>query len=272
MKLVRLLPLMALLGLSIPTVAQETNNDAAKAAELSNKLANPVASLISIPIEYNKDADQGPSGDGEVWSVKFTPVVPFDVNENWKLITRTIFSYVDQDLPDVGLDETGISDIALSLYFTPSEVGPSGWIWGVGPLLLFNSATEDSLGAGRWGIGPAGVALKQMGPWTIGGLTSYTLDVGGDSDRSDIESLFFQPFLSYTMSNGKTSWTLQSEITRDLENYNTRAFALFQVNQMFTIGKQIMQGRIGVKHWYESEQFGPDSTELSLRLTFLFPK
>ena len=91
-------------------------------------------------------------------------------------------------------------------------------------------------------------------------------------DRDDVESLFFQPFLSYTFANGATSATLQSEITRDLENYDTRAFALFQVNQIFKVGSQLMQGRVGVKHWYESEDFGPDSTELSLRLTFLFPK
>jgi len=269
MKFARFISLLALLVFSVPALAQEQKHDN---AELSKKLANPVASLITIPIEYNKDADQGPNEDGEVWTVKFTPVVPIKVNDNWNLITRTIFSYVDQDLPHVGLDETGISDVALSLYFSPSEIGDSGIIWGVGPLLLFNSATEDSLGAGRWGAGPAAVALKQFGPWTVGGLTSYTLDMGGDSDRADIESLFFQPFLSYTMPNGKTSLTLQSEITRDLENYNTRGFALFQVNQMFTVGKQIMQGRIGVKHWYESEDFGPDSTELNLRLTFLFPK
>jgi hypothetical protein len=114
--------------------------------------------------------------------------------------------------------------------------------------------------------------LKQIGPWTVGGLTSYLADMGGDSDRADVEQLFFQPFLSYTMPNGKTSLTLQSEITRDLENYDTRAFALFQVNQMFKIGSQILQGRVGVKHWYESEDFGPDSTELNLRITFLFPK
>lgn len=266
MKIIRFLFLTTLLSVSVPAIADEQE------AELSKKLANPVASLISIPIEYNTDADIGPSEEGEVKTIKFTPVVPFEVGENWNLITRTIFSYVDQDLPDAGLDETGLSDIVLSLYFSPKEVSKSGWIWGVGPLLLLDTATEDSLGAGRWGAGPGAVALKQMGPWTIGGLTSYLADIGGDSDRDDVEQLFFQPFLAYTMPNGKTSMTLQSEITRDLEHNDTRAFVLFQVNQMFKIGSQIMQGRIGVKHWYESEDFGPDSTELNLRLTFLFPK
>lgn len=266
MKAIGLIVSLMLLGSSAAAMADD------ETAELSKKLANPVASLISFPIEYNTDADIGPSKNGEVKAIKFTPVVPFEINEDWNLISRTIFSYVDQDLPDSGISETGISDIVLSLYFSPKKPTKSGWIWGVGPIILANSATEDTLGAGRWGLGPGAVFLKQLGPWTIGGLTSYTADMGGDSDRADVEQLFFQPFVNYNLSNGSTSLTLNTEISRDLENYDTRAFAVFTVNQMFKVGSQIMQGRVGVRHWYESEDFGPDSTELSLRLTFLFPK
>ncbi len=244
---------------------------AADTEQLANELANPIANLATVPIEYNLDSNIGPSEDGEVWSLKFTPVYPVEVNDNWNLISRAIFSYVDQDLPDSGINETGWSDLALSLYFTPKVVAEGGIIWGVGPVLLFDTATEDSMGTGRYGAGPAAVALKQSGPWTIGGLVNYVTDVGGDGDREDIESAFFQPFLSYTF-NAKWSMTLQSEITRDLENDDTSAFALFQVNRMFRIGSQIMQWRLGVKHWYEQPQFGPDSTEINARLTFLFPK
>jgi len=266
----KLIFLGVLLSVSMPVFADDAADN--EAAELAKKLANPVASLISIPIEFNTDADIGRSENGEIKSIKFTPVLPFEVNDDWNLITRTVFSYMDMDLPDSGIDETGLSDIVLSLYFSPKKPTNSGLIWGVGPVLLLNSATEDALGAGRWGVGPGAVVLKQTGPWTIGGLTSYLTDVGGDSDRDDVESLFFQPFASYNLPNGRTSLTLSSEITRDLEHYDTNAFATFTVNQMFKVGSQMMQGRIGVKHWYESADFGPDSTELNLRLTFLFPK
>ena len=147
-----------------------------------------------------------------------------------------------------------------------------GWLWGAGPILLFDTASDDTLGAGRWGVGPSAVALRQDGAWTYGGLVNYIADVGGDSDRDDIEVLFYQPFLTYTFGNGKTSATVQSEITRDLENYETAAFAIATVNQIFKVGNQLLQGRIGVRHWYESPDFGPDGTELSLRLTFMFPQ
>jgi hypothetical protein len=264
MKNLRLLALVAFFGVSGTAYSDDT-------AELNKKLNNPVANLITVPIEYNRDSNIGPEETGEVDSIKFTPVVPIDINEDWNLITRTIFSYVDQDIPEYGLDETGISDIALSLYFSPKELGESGIIWGAGPVLLFDSATEDSLGAGKWGAGPSGVVLKQMGPWTVGGLAHYLTDFAGDGDRADIEQIFLQPFLSYNL-NAKTSFTVQSEITRDMEEDETGAFVLVQANRMFNVGNQIMQGRIGVRHWYERMGYGPDSTELNLRLTLLFPQ
>lgn len=244
---------------------------AADTGELSKKLNNPVASLISVPIEYNRDTNIGPDEKGELRALKLSPVLPFDISEDWNMISRTIVSYVDQDIPEYGLDKTGWSDIAISLYFSPKEVGDSGLIWGAGPILLLDTATENSLGAGKWGLGPSAVALKQTGPWTLGALSHYLVDVAGDDHRADVEQVFFQPFVSYNV-NAKTSFTLQTEITRDLEEDETGAFVLFQANRMFNVGSQILQGRIGVRHWYERAGFGADSTEINMRLTFLFPK
>lgn len=267
MNLIRLFCALTLIGVSPFGLAQDRQEQ----QELAKKLNNPVASLITIPMEYNKDANIGPNETGEQESIKFTPVIPFELSDNWDLISRTIVSYVDQDIPEYGLDENGWSDIALALYFTPKELGKGGIIWGVGPLLLLDTATEDSLGAGKWGLGPAGVLLKQSGPWSVGALGHYLTDVAGDDDRADVEQIFLQPFLSYNFSP-KTSVTLQTEITRNLDTHDTGAFALFQANRTFKLGSQLMQGRIGVRHWYERMDFGPDSTELNLRLTLIFPR
>ena len=84
--------------------------------------------------------------------------------------------------------------------------------------------------------------------------------------------MFFQPFLAYNLTK-TTSFTLQSEITRDLEEDETGAFVLFQANQLFKVQSRVMQARIGVRHWYEDgDGTGPDSTELNARITFLFPQ
>ena len=273
MNIVRILFLMTLLSASISVVAQDADEAPADdAAELAKKLNNPVASLISVPIEYNLDSKIGPSETGETWTVKFTPVVPFELNDNWNLITRTIFSYVDTDIPDYGVNETGISDIVEVMYFSPKAPTASGIIWGAGPLILMDTATDDAIGAGKWGTGPAGVILKQQGQWSVGMLAHYLTDIGGGgSDRTDVEQLFFQPFLSYNITP-QLSWTAQTEYTRNLENNTSNGYFIFSVNKTMRVGKQLLQGRVGVRHWYEQAEFGPDSTELMLRLTLLYPK
>lgn len=242
-------------------------------AELAQQLSNPVASLVSVPLEYIVDEDIGPTEDGEVTLIKASPVLPFSLNDEWNLISRTIFSYVDSDdVPGPGDDETGFSDIAASIFFSPKAPTESGWIWGVGGIFLLDTATEDELGAGKWGLGPTAVALKQEGPWTYGALTHYLVDVGGDDDRADIEQFFLQPFMAYTIASTQTTFTLQAESTRDLEENETGTVAIFQIGQMFKLGSQIMQGRIGVRSWVEETELGPDSTTFTARLTFLFPK
>ena len=63
---------------------------AATNEEIAKKLNNPVASLMTVPMEWVHDSDIGPDKTGEQKSIKFTPVLPFDIGENWNLISRTI--------------------------------------------------------------------------------------------------------------------------------------------------------------------------------------
>ena len=80
-------------------------------------------------------------------------------------------------------------------------------------------------------------------------------------------------FLRILMVELESNQGKSNETESDKEENETSAFILAQYNRMFTIGKQIMQWRLGVKHWYEDgDGTGPDSTELNARLTFLFPQ
>ena len=113
---------------------------------------------------------------------------------------------------------------------------------------------------------------SQVNGWTFGGLTHYLVDFAGDDDRDDVQQFFLQPFLAYTIEETKTTFALQAESTRDIEANETGTVAIFHIGQMFKLGSQIMQGRVGFRSWVNETDFGPEGTTFTARLTFLFPK
>ena len=253
-----------------PVMAAEPEVD--QAAELAKKLANPVASLVSVPLQYNYDENIGPNGKGSQERLNIQPVIPISMNDEWNLITRTIVPVIDQDdIPIRGQGESGLGDTTASQFFSPKEPTAGGWIWGAGPVELIPSASEDQLGGEQWGLGPTAVVLKQDGPWTIGGLANHVWSVAGDDDRSDINATFLQPFVSM-ITKTKTTFGLNVESTYDWQAEEWSVPVNATVSQLFKVGPQIMQLTLGARYWAEAPDNGPEDWGARLQLTFLFPK
>ena len=92
---------------------------------------------------------------------------------------------------------------------------------GVGPIFLLPTATDELLGAGKWGTGPTGVVVWQGSGWTVGVLAWHNWSFAGDADRADVNETFLQPVLAYTTSRAWT-FTLQGE---DTYNWETGALS-----------------------------------------------
>jgi len=260
---------LAMIGLALAVPAQAQDDEA---AELAKKLANPIASLVSVPLQYNYDEYGGLNDDASVSALNIQPVIPFSMNGNWNLITRTIVPLIDrQDFPLPDMNESGLGDIIASQFFSPKSPTAGGWIWGAGPVELLPTATDDVLGGDQWGIGPTAVALKQSGPWSVGLLTNHIWSVAGDHDRDDVNATFLQPFVSY-ITTTKTTIGLNTEATYDWENDQWSVPVIGQVAQLFKIGPQILQLAVGAKYWAESPDDGPEAWGFRVQLTFLFPK
>jgi hypothetical protein len=254
----------------VPAAAQDADPDAA--AELAKKLANPVAALISVPLQYNYDEYGGANDGASVDRLNIQPVIPISISEHWNLITRTIVPLVDQQgFASSAMSESGLGDVTASQFFSPKAPTKSGWIWGVGPAELLPTASDEVLGAEKWGLGPTAVALKQVGPWTIGGLANHIWSVGGDDDRADVNATFLQPFVSY-VTKTKTTFGVTTESTYDWENSAWSVPLIASVAQMFKIGPQIMQLTLGARYWAESPEGGPEGWGLRAQLTLLYPK
>ncbi|MBN1548172.1 MAG: hypothetical protein JW902_16080, partial [Syntrophaceae bacterium] len=62
---------------AIPANAAEDQGATDEAAELAKKLANPIASLISVPVQYNYDEYGGSNDCASVSRMNIQPVIPF---------------------------------------------------------------------------------------------------------------------------------------------------------------------------------------------------
>ena len=58
---------------------------------------NPVASLISFPLQSNFDFRIGPSDEGWRYTLNIQPLIPISFGSDWNLIVRTIVPYVYQE-------------------------------------------------------------------------------------------------------------------------------------------------------------------------------
>lgn len=250
-------------------VASVSSSLAADEAELAKKLQNPVADLISVPLQSNWDFAYQDSKTTR-YTLNVQPVIPITLTENWNLITRTIVPVIDAESPVAGAsDKCGLGDIVQSFFLSPTEpVG--GWILGGGPVFLYPSATDDALGNEKWGAGPTIVALRQQSGWTYGILANHLQSFAGDTDRQKVSATFLQPFLSYTFKT-LTTLTLNTETTYDWKHEQWNVPINVLASQLVKLGPLPVQFGLGARAYADSPSGGPD-WGLRFVVTFLLPK
>lgn len=239
-------------------------------ADLAKQLNNPLAALISVPLQLNHDTGIGTT-DAERTTLNVQPVIPVTVDDDWNAISRTILPLIDADAAFAGgEDETGFGDLTQSVFFSLRETPESGWVWGVGPVLLVPTASTDVLGSGKWGLGPTLVMLRQDGGWTYGALANHIWSFAGESDRSDVNSTFVQPFLAFTTGT-HTTLTLNSESTYEWHRDDWTIPVNAVVSQLVKIGSVPFSVGLGYREYVEAPEGSPD-WGLRFVVTLLLPK
>ena len=259
--------LMALLAAGPALYAADPSAD-----DLRKAAQNPMADLLSIPFQNNTNFGYGPLEETQNIT-NIQPIIPFDLNDNWLLISRTVMPLISQPAFIEGQDrEFGLGDITQSLFLGPSK--PGKIIWGAGATFLLPTATDSLLGAKKWGAGPAAVGLTMQGPWVAGALVQNIWSFAGDSDTSDVNQLLVQYFVNYNLPNG---WYLTSSpiITAnweaDSENRWTVPFG-GGFGRLFRIGQLPVNTQLQAFYNVEKpEVLGPDWT-LRFQIQFLLPK
>jgi hypothetical protein len=187
------------------TPAAAVNTDA-----LRNAAQNPIASLISVPIQENFNFNNAP-GDRTQNVLNIQPVIPMSLSKDWNIVVRWITPVIYQPLPvpqvvgppTQSTGVYGLGDMNPSFFFVPKKV--SKVIWGVGPSLVLPTATNTTyLGQGKFSVGPSVVVLVQPKPWTIGFLANNVWSIAGhsDIDKPAVNQFLLQWFVNYNMKKG----------------------------------------------------------------------
>jgi hypothetical protein len=248
---------------------QDSKANSDNQADLAKKLQNPIANLISVPIQNNWDFGIG-STNAMRYLVNVQPVIPFSISQDWNLITRTIMPILHAESPvPGGSDAGGLSDIVQSFFFSPkAPVG--GWIMGGGPVFLYPTASDDRLGSQKWGAGPTAVLLRQDSGWTYGLLANHIWSFAGPGYRQDYNVTYLQPFLSYTTET-RTTFSVNTESGYDWTNSQWNVPLNFTVNQLVKLGSQPVQFSLGARYYAEKPE-GQADWGLRFAVTLLFPK
>jgi hypothetical protein len=188
-----------------PPLSQKSQGDGitpvsdANSEVLFEKSENPISDLISLPIQSNYQFNSGKC-NATVEVFKLQPVVPFHLNEDWNLITRTIIPITNQPSEKPGSASAfGLGDINPAFYFSPAKSGAI--TWGIGPTLTLPTGTDDALTSGKWSAGPAGGLVITEKQFVAGVLVNNQWSFAG-WEKKPYNQLSIQPSLSYQLIDG----------------------------------------------------------------------
>jgi len=269
-----ILSFSATLLLSVPSSAAEDQGG----GDLRAAVQNPVGAMYSLPFKFTFD-NGAPNGDAGFLNIQ--PVIPVTVGK-WNLINRAIIPLLSAPggiagLPGIpgaaepGSRKTGLGDINYSVYLSPAAGGR--FIWGVGPSIMFPTATSDQLGAGKWSAGPTAVLLTQPKPWTLGILGRQLWSFAGESSRPDVTQFLLEPFVNYNLDKG---WYLLTDMVMTA-NWDAPSSEVWTVpigggvGKLFNIGKQALNAKVESYYNVVRPDSGPDWS-IGFTLQFLFPR
>jgi hypothetical protein len=250
---------------------------APSAEDLRAKAQNPIANLITVPIEATFDFG---ATNGNAIFIQFQPVIPIKT-KHVLFVNRTIVPLISapggitgqpgNPEPTTGGYAFGLGDILHSTFLVPAKA--SKVTWGVGPAIGFPTATSDQLGSGKWTLGPTAVVLTQPKPWSLGLLVANLWSIAGDSDRDSINQMIIQPFVSYNMDGG---WFLTTSpiITANWGAESSQRWTVplgGGVGRMFSIGEQPVNAFLQAFYMVEAPDGAPD-WQIRFTFQFLFPQ
>jgi len=212
-----------------------------------------------IPSTYGKDGFSN--------ALVLEPVIPIVIDNFPDTIIRPCFTV----LATTTEGTTGVGDF---FYLQAWLLPPGGeWgAWGIGPVIVFPTATSKMTGQGKWQAGPFfSFSVNIVKNWQFGILIYNPISFAGDDTREAVNTLYFQPTATYNLPDG---WFVGLGSQTHSFNWKNGGaptlFASVQGGRVFKIGSQPVS--LGLAPFYAflhdgaTPRYGAQFT-----WTFLFP-
>jgi hypothetical protein len=265
-RLVNVVLCLAVMLAALPAIAAEEDSD----TQLAKQTQNPVADLISIPIQSNFNFNYGPDRDKSQIVNNIQPVVPINLNKEWNLITRSILPVIYTEFPAY---QTGLGNLQFTGFLSPAK--PGKFIWGAGPVFQLPTNTSTNLGSNLWSVGPSAVGLVMDGPWVIGLLAQniWSFAGPGGRDNPSVNQFLAQAFINYNLPRG---WYLTSSpiITADWKQAGSDQWTVplgAGVGKIFKVGKFPFNAQLSAYYNVVRPSIGPDWS-IRAQIALLLPK
>lgn len=174
---------------TLPAQAQDAGADV-------NSANNPLTPKITLNLQdyYIPDIKGVPDRHANQFLLR--GLVPSDIGGVPQLLRFTLPIATTPEFPS-GY-KTGLGDLTLmDIFLFPGKVS-----YGIGPLVVLPTATNDLLGQGKWQAGAAGVVVAPQSWGLIGGLATYQASFAGPSDREDVSLATFEPIINFNLKDG----------------------------------------------------------------------
>ncbi len=252
------------LAIAYPALAQQGGTEV---EEMSKQAANPLADLISLPLQNNTNFGLGPYGrTSNILNIQ--PVIPL---ADGRIITRTIapIVWIPEYGEESGLYTWGLSDIQFTAFYVPPS---EGLMWGIGAVAEIPTGGEKR-GSQKWSLGPSVVVLYQPGDWTFGVLANNVWSVAGESGRQDVNKGLVNLFLVRQLGGG---WYVNSApiITVNWEAESDERWIVplgAGAGKVAMFGKLPVNTQVGAYFNVVKPDFGPD-WQLRVQVQVFLPK
>ena len=273
----QLVPSATVLGLLVSAVlavsahAQQASTaapspSAMSAQELAIAVHNPFEDFVKVPIQSTTGFQLGPHhkvGD----SVNIEPLFPFSLNADWDLMARPSLTFTYAPTPH---EQSGLEDLETSFFLTPAK--SSTWVWGVGPIFDFPTASSSELGSGRWSAGPTAALVYSEGPWLNAIHSDQLMSFAGNRERGSVNQTYIEPMISYNLESGWYA-DVDPSITYDWTADTANAWTIpmgADVGKAFKMGSQNLSLEVGAYDLLKRPDGAPQWI-MRVSVTFLFP-